>query len=166
MRTETGNFKSPSPIVFESSIRWYVLANRSEAVFYKDTDTDKFKFVQRMTDPNGKLKESELDSDRPGRTNSGGMSISNSLDRTFHHHELEAKEFAKKIAVSVTEAARDGRVNELVLACEPHFLGLLRSALPDSIKSLVKEEINHEYTYGSDEAIRGQILNAIEKRRV
>jgi protein required for attachment to host cells len=164
MRTEAGNFKSPSPIVFSSSVRWYVLANRSEAVIYKDTDSDKFKFVQRLNDPKGKLKESELDSDRPGRGNSGG-SASFSLDRTFHHHEVEAREFAKKIAVSVTEATRDGRVDEIVLACEPHFLGLLRSALPASVKDLVKAEINHEYTYGSDEAIRGQILNAMEKLR-
>ena len=55
----------------------------------------------------------------------------------------------------------DFSFGELVLVAEPHFLGLLRDALGPETRRLVKHEVGREYTQGSGDDIRAQVLKAI-----
>ena len=144
--------------------RWYVVANRTDAVFYKDTRDHKFAFVERLGNPAGKLTEMELDSDKPGRgfSSASNGSIHHSLDRRSHRHEKVAKDFARKIADSLEEAFKGDHMNEVVLVAESHFLGLIREVLPLAVRKLVKHEVNREYVQGSDQELHRLILKAIE----
>ena len=148
----------------EVNVRWYVVANRTEAVLYTDEAKQKFQFVDRLLNEKGALHESELVSDRPGRgfSSSGGDgSVRHALAHRESHHEHVAKEFASRIAASLEAARNQKRFTEIVLVAEPHFLGLLRAALGPATTALVKCEVRHEYTKGSDAEIHAQILKAI-----
>jgi protein required for attachment to host cells len=166
MRTQSGNYLSDSAARLEvrNSVRWYVVANRLEAVFYQDTRDTKFQFVDRLKNPRGNSLEGELDSARPGSgtSSAGNGTIRHGLDRTFHHHERVAKKFAEVIARSLAKKAQEGQFNELVLAAEPHFLGLLRASLSPQVRHLIKSEVNREYAQGSDLELYQNILRAIE----
>ena len=165
MRTQTGNFKSDNASRIASiPTRWYVVANRVDAVFYQDSKDSKFKFVHRMKNEEGNLTEGELDSARPGTgfSSAGSGTIRHGLDRTFNHHELVAVDFAGKIANELAKHAKAQAYAELVITAEPHFLGLLRAALPASVRGLIKAEVNREYAQGSDSELYEHILRAIE----
>ena len=155
---------SKQSVDFKKCIRWYVVANRSGAVFYQTTRKASFQFVERLKNPRGKLTEGELDSDAPGTgfSSAGEGTIHHGLDRTFKHHEGDARDFAKRIALTLDKALKEERFNELVLVCEPHFLGLLRATLSIGVREMIRHEVNREYAQGSDEQVHSLILQAIE----
>lgn len=153
-------------IEFQNKVRYYLVANRLEANIYRSAPGVKFKFLERLKNESGRLMESELDSDSPGTgwSSAGKGKIRHSLDRSFHHHEKVLLDFAKTIADYLEGAANEDRFGELVLVCDPHFLGVLRGALATNVKKLVRHEINREYLQGSDQEIHSMILKAIESR--
>lgn len=145
--------------------RWYIIANRTKAVVYINGSDQKFHFVERISNIQGCLSETELDSDKPGRIFSSAANgcFHHSLDRRHHRHEHVAKKFAKEIATFLERAQRELRFGTLVLVAEPHFLGLLRSALPPAVQRVVEHEVGHQYE-GSDDKIRHQIFESIESK--
>jgi len=166
MRTQSGNYfrnqihSKPAPIL------WYVLANRTHAVFYEETRNQEFKFRHRMKNPKGHLTEGQLDSDRPGSgiSSAAGGTIRHGLDRTFHHHEQNALRFAHAISSRLLEEKRQDSFQGLVLVAEPHFLGLLRKALPSELKPLIQQEVDREYIEGSDAELHSAIQDALSRK--
>ena len=106
--------------------KWYVIASRVSAVIYTNGSDHKFHFLDRLSNPQGCLREIDLDSDKPGRGfSSPGVAFHHSLDRRSKSHEQVAKRFARKIGRILERAQRENRFDNLVLVAEPHFLGLL-----------------------------------------
>jgi protein required for attachment to host cells len=151
---------------FPNRIRYYLIANRLEANIYRSAPGVQFKFLERLKNDSGRLMESDLDSDSPGTgwSSAGSGTIRHSLDRTFHHHEKVLLDFSKKISDYLDHASLKDQFGELVLVCEPHFLGVLRSVLSARVKKLIRYEINREYLQGSDQEIYKMILRAMASR--
>ena len=165
MRTQSGNFFRNQIHSKPASRTWYVLANRCDAGIYEDFKDQKFKFKERMKNSRGHLTEGQLDSDRPGSgfSSAGAGTIRHGLDRTFQHHERDATRFARAIANHLTRRKREDAFQGLVLVAEPHFLGLLRQALPRELHGLIRHEIPREYLEGSDAEVKTAIERAIQK---
>lgn len=159
--------RTPLPIDFNKyrKSRRYIVANRTYAVIYREGRLGKFVFVERLSNENGKTMEIDLVSDRPGRAiSSGGAGkIHHGLEKKTTHHEEDAKRFAARIARFLKQSHAEDRYDELVLVAEPHFLGLLRAALPPSIEKLVKLQIPREYAQGSDQDLRRLIMRAANR---
>ena len=117
-----GRYSAARDLDLSTKAKWYVVANRTEAVIYEDNDEQKFKFVNRLENKSGAKTETELSSDKPGKVISrgGSKTIHHSLDSRFHKHEESAKKFARRIAVQVERAYREKRFRNLILAAEPH----------------------------------------------
>jgi protein required for attachment to host cells len=165
MRTQSGNYFKNKTHSNPVGRTWYVLANLSGAVIYEDFRDQKFKFIERMRNSRGRLTEGQMDSDRPGRgfSSAGSGTIRHGLDRTFHHHEQDAVRFARTIANHLTRKNKEEAFQSLVLVAEPHFLGLLRQALPEAIHGLIRHEVPREYLEGSDADLKRSIEAAIQK---
>jgi protein required for attachment to host cells len=142
---------------------WYVVANRTEAVIYREGRDHHFQFIQRLSNASGKKTETELDSDRPGRGSSsaGSGTIRHSLDRRFHRHEEMAKRFARRIVRTLEAGNLEGRFGAVVLVAEPHFLGLLRATLSKPLRERVRASVPREFAQGSDLQIRAHIFSAL-----
>ncbi|MBI3556262.1 MAG: host attachment protein [Deltaproteobacteria bacterium] len=160
------NKQSPAQYLnLGSKVTFYVVASRTEAVFFSVGDEQAFRFVERLSDEKGALHESELVSDRPGRglSSAGNGVVRHAVGHGETHREQLAKKFAARIAAALDTARAQKRFTEVVLAAEPRFLGLLREALGLEIRALVKHEIPREYVKCSDGEVRARILKAIEK---
>lgn len=126
-------------------VRWYLLANRSEAVLFKKIEGDEFEFLERIRNKKGRRREQELSKDRPGRTVNSVGNNRHSLGNENAHHEHTGEIFAKHLVEHLAHEKNNGRYDELVLVAEPHFLGLLRKSLPKNLESCIKDEIPKEY---------------------
>lgn len=143
----------------------FVVASRTEAVFYKEDLLHHFQFVNRLENPRGRKSENELSSDRPGRgISSASSTFHHALDRTWNKHETVAKKFSKKISKYLVQGAQENRFDEIVLVAEPHFLGLLREEIPPSVRSMIKHTINRELARGSDQELHDHIMRIIKTR--
>ena len=148
-----------------SSIRIFLAANRAEALIYKEVNGEKkMELLTCLNEPNSHLHERDLDSDGPGTgfSSAGGGTIHHGLDRTFHRHEQIGKDFVRKIMKSLMEIETEERFQELVLVAEPHFLGLLKAALPASMKKKLTLEKTHEFTLETDAEIQKYLYALIE----
>lgn len=157
-----GKYTAARDLDLSVKTRWYVVANRTEAVIYQDGSDHQFRFVQRLSNVEGKETESQLASDKPGKGSSsaGNGTIHHALGRN-NKHETAAKKFAGQIVHALEVGKKESRYTDLVLVAEPHFLGLLRQSLPRAVQSVVSHEVGREYRQGSDAELRSQIMAAI-----
>jgi protein required for attachment to host cells len=164
MRTGSGNYFRTHLTPKKRHRRWYLLANRTDAVLYEDLPQAPFSFVERFENKKGRLTEGQLDSDRPGTMNSSSSAgtIRHGMDSTFNKHETAAKLFAKRLADHLLREHRNQRYDELVISAEPHFLGYLRAAMAKEVRASVCFESHREYLEGSDQELRDEILRSMK----
>jgi protein required for attachment to host cells len=117
---------------------WILLAQRGGAcLLERNGDGEAPRVIERIEHPEGRQKDGELVTDRPGRAfDSGGPGRSRyETEETPHDHV--AAVFARELAERIERGRIDGRYDELVLAAEPRFLGKLRAALSPAASKLV-----------------------------
>jgi protein required for attachment to host cells len=146
--------------------KWYLIASRTDALIYKEGSDRRARLVEALSNPEGRLKESELASDRPGKTLSSApqAGMRHGLDRGETQRDRSAKLFAEKIAKLVAEGQREERFGELIVAAEPHFLGVVWAELSDNVKRSVRHKIAREYVHAPESEIRSKILHAISQQ--
>lgn len=127
-----------------------VVADQSEADFYDVAQREESpRFVARLTDPDAHLHNRDLKSDRPGRVFDHAASPGGRRGATAHHatgserdpRRIEAERFARKIASALETAHEHGDFERLVVMAPPAFLGLLRDAIPTSVRATITAEI-------------------------
>lgn len=142
-------------------ISFYILANRSGVIFYEESRKVPFHFTFRMTNDEGSKMESEITSDRPGRqASSMGFGNRTALEPQTKKHEVIAQKFAAQIAEVITVAHRTNKFGRLILAAEPHFLGLILQNLRPDLRDILLA-VPREYVHGSDLQIRARVHKAL-----
>jgi protein required for attachment to host cells len=146
--------------------RRYVFASRTEATVYEPNRKGQFIFISRFSNPDGRRQEGEWRSDRPGTgfSSSARGTIHHGLEREQAHYEHNGRQFAGEVAKGLEKMRVEDRFDELVIAAEPQFLGMLREKLTPGLRSIVYEEIPREFTQGSDEERQAHVLSALAAR--
>ncbi|MGE0614254.1 MAG: host attachment protein [Bacteriovoracia bacterium] len=143
------------------AVRWYVMANRGEAVFFAEGEGRGFHFVDRLVNPRGLRSARELNSDDVGR---GFASASTTIHHAVGDRKARFDEVARQFARQVTRFLQIGldekRFNELVLIAEPQFLGRLRAQLNANLRDVVVGEIPRDFGQGTDSDIRDALAEA------
>jgi len=131
--------------------RWFLTADRIQAVVHRTGEKHRLEFVFRLSNPEGRSLESELDSDRPGRTghSSPGDRTRHALDQHAKKHAQVGRVFAREIGARLAQELRAGKFDELVVMAEPRFLGLLRAALPAAVRARIVRDVPREFHAGS-----------------
>ena len=143
--------------------RWFVIANKSNMTIYSEPGDQKFHFIDRLTNDDGRVREGDLEADRAGRSDSSSGAGAHASDRSNHKHEEIARKWAAKISLRLNEGALKNDFEEMILVAEPHFLGILRDELPAPMMKKVIAQIPKEYTRGSDTEIREHVFEALSK---
>ena len=136
------------------STTWILVANRSHARLLESIWPDKsLKRLQDIPHPQGQLKNSDINSDRPGRSfdsvGQGRHAMSTKQEPVEH--------IAQKFALDLAELLNEGRMikayDKLVLIAEPKFLGFLRLALDKNTAYLVTQSVDKDLLEVRDEEL-------------
>lgn len=124
---------------------WILLASRGGAKLFENKGPGSHpSWLQDLPFPKGRLKNSEIDTDRPGYAFDSAGQGKHSMDRQNDAKAQAAKEFAQQLSAML----RDGRVKRsyqnLVLVAEPAFLGELRAQLDKETAALVSNSVSKE----------------------
>ena len=122
---------------------WIVVGHRAGARILRHTRTG-FRLVSEISHEAGRLKDGEINSDRPGRAydRTGGGRHAMSSQETAHDHV--AGVFARELAEVLRVARHEQRFDRLALVAEPRFLGMLRAALDEQTAALVHATIGKD----------------------
>ena len=136
-------------IVNPPKVTWILVANRARGAIFRKTKGEKIEFLERFENPKGKLREQELVSDRPGKSQSSAGSglPRHSLGKESVWHERAASVFAKSLIAAIDTGHGQGRFDELIIMAEPHFLGLLRGFIPKQLAHVPRRELGHELKF-------------------
>lgn len=124
---------------------WIVVAHRGGARFFENPGPGKgLKLVETIEHPEGRLKNGEINSDKPGRAfdKVGGGRHSMSTEQA--PIERVAQQFAKLLSEKLIKGRTQNRYAKLVLVAEPRFLGELRSALDSPTTALVSATLDKD----------------------
>jgi protein required for attachment to host cells len=124
---------------------WILVAHRSGARLFENRGPRKgLDSLRQIENPGGKLKNHEINSDKPGRSfdrrGRGRHAYATEQDPATH----VAEHFAKRLAALLDEGRNEQRYNRLVLVAEPRFLGILRGSLSDATAALVSATIDKD----------------------
>jgi protein required for attachment to host cells len=87
------------------------------------------RLIERVERPQGRLKNSELVSDEPGRVVGRVSSERHAYANPTDAKVVLAEQFARELAEKLRVARAQNRFKRVVLVAESRFLGLLRSSL-------------------------------------
>ena len=139
-----------------------VVADEISAIFYDLEDPAKgLQPAGQLSDPRARLHDQELVSDRPGRVYDHAPRQGGRRGATAHHgtggeheaHKHEVEIFARQLAHELETARRAHRFDRLVIMAGPKFLGVLRAALPDSVKATIAAEVPKDLVHHPLQAI-------------
>jgi len=143
-----------------------VVADQSEARFYDAEHRDgALHAAGVLTDPQAHLHDRDFKSDRPGRVYDHAPDRGARRGATAHHgtggerrpRRHEAQLFARRIAEQVQLAYRQNAFDRLILMAPPGFLGLLREALPASVRAIVAGEVGKSLVHEEAPAVAAHV---------
>jgi protein required for attachment to host cells len=146
-----------------------VVADQSEARFYDAARRGaRLQSVGRVSDPTAHLHDRDLKSDRPGRTFDRAASGPGRRGAVAHHatggerrpRKIQAQRFARRVVTELKKSSRTKGFDRVVLMAAPSFLGLLRAALPASMRKLVVAEINRDLVHQTVAEVRSHLPEA------
>ncbi|HEY6640824.1 host attachment protein [Povalibacter sp.] len=135
-----------------------VVSDEREANFF-DTSTLTGPLTGRGSIQNGAagLKDSDLETDRPGRRHNGvtgvmhGHSHGVTGEKSTERHDVEL--FAKAVAQRIDADRNKNDFDKLLLIAPPRMLGLLRQSLSTHARALLAGEVSKDLIRQEDEAI-------------
>lgn len=156
---------------------WIIAANSGRARIFADADSAQpLLEVEDMINPAAQQRILDNVTDRMGPTSAAGSghNIGGGQGGGYAHNaqagapnkqyqpavtpdEHEAHKFVKDISNYLLQAHQQGRYQQLVVSASPEFLGLLRSDLDPQVKSLIKRELNKDYTHSNAQQLREQL---------
>jgi protein required for attachment to host cells len=117
---------------------WVLVADSGRArVFSADSPIGELQEVQSFTNPEARLQEQELLSDRPGRSFDSAGEGRHAMGSTVEPKEQEAIRFAKQIGDYLEKGRIEFKFEHLVIVAAPKFLGLLRDNISPQVKDLI-----------------------------
>jgi protein required for attachment to host cells len=138
---------------------WILVAHRSGAQVYEKRNKKELNLLQEIPYTEGRLKDSELATDRPGRSlermGHGRHAVGDDRQKRATAAETETMRFIRELAAILDDGRAQRRYTKLVLVAEPRFLGELRAAVSPETNSMIST------TQGKDLALMDQ--QAIKK---
>ena len=123
----------------EPNTTWILVAHRAGArLFQSDGLVKNLRLVEEIPHPEGRLKNQELVTDKPGMLHDkGGQGIHSTVNKdSFKFHEN--RQFARDLAEVLDQGRARNAFTDLILVAEPGMLGEIRNALGTKTRDLVK----------------------------
>jgi protein required for attachment to host cells len=132
---------------------WILVADGSRArLFETDTPRNELEELESFVSAEGRLRERDLVSDRPGRAFDSAGQGRHAMGTHDGARDHDALEFAQDLAHRLESGCNEHGVEQFVLIAPPRFLGQLRSKLGKGTERRVVREIAKDLTqHGADD---------------
>jgi protein required for attachment to host cells len=139
---------------------YLLVADRSKArIFNTDARMDVLDLVFETTDSSGRKIRSEIESDRPGRTNDS-MGHIHGLGDDHSAEQHESRQFAKYLGEVLGREHQQKKFRELMIAASPHFLGDLRHNIDAECRKALSVTIDKDLLHVSGADIAAHFKSA------
>lgn len=139
------------------SSTWIVVADACRARFFTaDPTAGTLDEIETLSNPQARLHEGDLVSDRGGRDN-GRDGGSHGLGKSRSAKDESANRFAGEVCARLERGRQRDAFRRLYVMGAPAFLGMLRKHQSSGVRDMVREEIAKDLTTQTPERIRAQL---------
>lgn len=136
---------------------WIVVADACRArIFSADKPAGPLQEIETLSNPQARLHEGDLVSDKGGRDNDRNGS-SHGLGNANSAKEETANRFAGEVCARLEDGRQRKAFSKLYVIGGPRFLGMLRKHQSAALRSLISDEIAKDLTTQTRERIRLQL---------
>lgn len=136
---------------------WVVVADASRARFFKaDKPAGALDEIETLSNPEMRLHEGDLVSDRGGRGNSGN-GAKHGYGNANEAKDGSANRFAAEVCRHIEKGRNSQAFDRLYVMAAPSFLGMLRKHQSDALRGLIRDEVATDVTTQSADRIRGRL---------
>ncbi len=143
---------------------WVVVGNRAHSKVYEMRGSrGPWSEVGDFSQPEARLKERELETDRPGRTfdRNAASKGRHSVSGADHRDEL-IDQFSRRVVHFLNHEEALGRFDHLVLVAEAKFLGALRKGLGENSRRRLVGSLEKDLVDSPPESIRERIEDLVK----
>jgi protein required for attachment to host cells len=141
---------------------WILVAHRAGAVIYASHGRGlPLARVVEIENPDGRLKASDIETDRPGRAfdRVGGGRHSMSLEDGVPVQLARA--FVQQLVERLERGRMEHAFGALALIAPPKLLGRLRAALPDSLRALLVAALAKDLMRSDADGVREHLSDLV-----
>lgn len=140
-----------------TSSNWVLIAGSSRALLYgvAGKGRQRWTLIKEYTHPASRVSEGGLSTDQPGRAfGSVGGGARSAMESKTSPKEVEFEHFAHELATVLHDGHGQNAYERLVLVAPPHFLGLLRKNINDTVRKLIGATVDKDYLHLSEKDFR------------
>lgn len=132
---------------------WLVTANTNSCrIFLYNKRENALTLVKELNNPLGKLKGSELITDRPGRFSANNGGASGAYVGANDPHDVEVDKFALKVARELIAGHNTNQYSKVIISAQDHMGGCINKHLNGHLKDCVTN-IRKDYTQLSEKQL-------------
>jgi len=144
----------------DTKATWILVADRVGAVVYRSPRVGaELERVDELQNPRGRLKSSELGTDRPGRAFDRVGGGRHSYSEEVGPAEQVTHEFVQVIVARLEQARLANELERLVLVASPQLLGELRASLPGPLADKVVGSLAKDLAHADHDELRRQLAD-------
>ncbi|MDH3818400.1 MAG: host attachment protein [Myxococcales bacterium] len=143
---------------------WILVGHDAGARVFENRGPGKgLELVETIEHPEGRLRDRDIDSDRPGRSfrKDSGDPRRAAMSRGESPHDRAISDFARALANKLQRARVGNQYERLVLVAPPRFLGLLRASLDGPTAQLVVGSLDKDLATRKEAELIGQLGKVI-----
>ncbi len=141
---------------------WILVAHGSGARLFENTGPGTgLKLVENIAHPEGRLKNTELNADRPGRA-FDSFNRRHGVSQEHDAADQVSRMFARHLCDMLDKARAQNRYAKLVLVAEPHLLGELRAALDKHTAALVSATLDKDFIAVADRDLPMHLADVVK----
>lgn len=137
---------------------WILVADSVRArIFSADSPTGGLNELATLANPDGRVHEQDLVSDRPGRSFDSRGHGRSGMSEQVSAKEQENIRFAQRVAEHLESNRKQGSFRRLILVAAPEFLGQVSARLSSTTQALVAQRIDKNLAHLSVQEIRAHL---------
>ncbi len=125
---------------------WVLVSDACRARIFLDRGRGGLEELEGFACPMSREHIRDRVSDRAGLKPAGGHGVRTGASQEVDPKEADAMAFARHLAEVLQRKWNEHSFGELVIAAPPHFLGLLRGALSETVARRVVASFDRDYT--------------------
>jgi protein required for attachment to host cells len=124
---------------------WVVVCNGAKALVLENTGSRMkpgliTKAVFEQTNP----KDSELGTDKPGRTINSVGARRSAVEQVDRHEQAEQR-FLAELAARLNKAVLAGKTPSLIMVAPPRVIGILRQEFTSHVREAIRAEVEKDF---------------------
>jgi len=137
---------------------WVVVADSAKArILEAEKRSAKLAEIHAMDHGEGRLREHEMSSDKPGRAFDRVGGGRHAMSSAVSPKKQEAIRFAKQVADYLEDGRNRNRFDRLYVLASPAFLGHLRDHFSDALMQLVVASVDKNFVDEDVQTIQAQL---------